>query len=264
MKFSPKLKIGIIIFLTITLFIILNYFLIAKEIKNFFYLVSQPFQKVLWKRGDEISDFLGMVFEIKNLKKENEELKLKVLELLSENIEKKQLEKENKALREALEIGLEKEFKLEIAELIGKDISQDFILINKGQRDGVSKDLPVITQQKILVGSISEVYKNFSKVALLSNKESSLDVRVFEKQVEGVVKGKGNFRLSLEFIPKEKEISKGDLIVTTSLTRLYPQGLLVGQIKEVKKQDIEPFQTAEVLPSFQIGEAEILFIIIEF
>jgi rod shape-determining protein MreC len=265
MRLSSKgKKTGIAIFLIILLLVSLNFSPIYKGVKNFFYWLSRPIQAIFWRAGDKLSDFFVMAFEIQNLQEENQKLGLKISELLTEKIEKNQLEKENKILREALDLGLEKEFKLEIAEVVGKDISQDFILIDKGEVDGISEGLPVITEQKILIGSIGETYKNFSKVKLISNKESSLDVEVFGKEIEGVLKGKGNLKISLEFLPKEKEINKGDLVVTTSLSGIYPEGLLVGEIQEVKKEDPQPFQTANVKLGFEIGEIEFLFIISDF
>jgi len=261
MKLSQRLKIGITILLIIAFFLVLNLSDFSKKIKNFFYLISAPIQKILWKAGGNLDNFFTMIFEIKNLKKENEALKLRIQELLSEKAAIIGLKKENKFLREALEVGLEKEFKLQVTEVIGKDISQDFILTNKGSKDGILEGSPVITQQKALIGKISEIYDDFSKVMLISHKESSFDTEVQERSVEGIVKGKGNFKLFLELIPKEKEIKEGDLLVTTSLAGIYPKGLLVGQIKEVQKSEIEPFQTAEIEPAFKIGEIEHFFII---
>lgn len=261
---SRTKKIGIIVILGIILFLALNLTSARKEIKNFFYLISSPIQKWFWQTGEKVSAFFTTITEIKNLKRENEELKLKIQELLSENISLKELKKENEILRTALNIGLEKEFSLVFAQVIGKDIAQDSIFINKGSKDGILKNSPVITQQKILVGKISEVYKNFSKVMLLSNKESSFDVKILDTEIYGVVKGKGNFKIFLDFVPQEKEIKKGDLVITSMLGGIFPKGLLVGEIIEVKKSDVEPFQQAELKPAFNIDEIENLFIITKF
>ncbi|GAH71742.1 unnamed protein product, partial [marine sediment metagenome] len=178
MKLSPRIKIGLIIVLLIAFFIVLNLTSFSKEVKNFFYLISSPIQKTLWRAGDNLSDFFEVISEIEKLKKENEELLLKNQALLAENTRLKELKKENEVLRKALEVGLEKEFKLLLTEVRGKDISQDALLINKGSKDGILKDFPVITQQKALIGKISEVYENFSKVILISNKENSFDVKI--------------------------------------------------------------------------------------
>lgn len=264
MKLPPKFKVGLIVILLIAFFIILNLTNFAKEVKNLIYLISSPIQKTFWKMGNEISDFFEMVSEMRNLKKENETLELKIQELLGQISILKEIKKENEILREALGLGLPEEFKLQLTQVIGKDISSDTILINKGFKDGLSKDLPVITQQKILVGRISEVYKNFSKVILISNKDCSFDAEVQDRETLGVIKGRGNFQVFLDLIPQEKEIREGDIVITTSLGGIFPQGLLVGEIEKVIKSDIEPWQQAKIKPAFNIRELETLFIIKEF
>jgi len=263
MRLNSKVRLGIIIILIVIFFLTLNLTSFGKEVKNFFYLISSPIQKVFWGTGERISDFFETVAQITDLKRENEELKLKIQELIAEIVYLKELKKENEILREALEIGLEKEFKLALAQVTGKDIFQDFILIDKGAKDGILEGFPVISQQKVLIGKISQVYKNFSKVLLTSNPRSSFDGRISDSQVFGIVKGKGNLRILFDLIPKEKEIKKGDLVVTGALGGVFPQGLLVGEINEVRKSDLEPFQTAQIQPAFDIKDLEKLFIITE-
>ena len=260
--FSPRT--GIIVILLIVSFTVLNLTLFNKQVKNFFYSVSSPIQKTLWKTGDNVSDFFEAFGQTKNLKLENKKLKLEIQELFAENISLQELEKENKVLREALAIGLEKDFNLVLAQVSGKDISQDFILINKGTQDGISKDLPVITLQKVFLGKIYQVYPNFSKVQLSTNKESSFNVKIAGKEIFGVIKGKGNSKLFLDFVPHEKEIKKGDIALTSALGGIFPKDLLIGEIQEVLKLDIKPFQTAEVKPSFALEEIQELFVITEF
>jgi len=265
MRISKTIKIAIIFVLLVVLLAILN--LAINKIKNFFYLISSPIQKSLWRAGDKTSDFFETITTIKKLKTENEELKLKTQELLAKNIALTELEKENKILREALGVGLEKEFSLILAEVIGKDISQDSILIDKGVEDGLSNNLPVITEQKALIGRIDEVYAKFSRVILISNKESIFNAKIqsseenFNNDIAGVVKGKGNLQFSLELVSREKEIKEGDLLITTSLGGIFPKGLLIGQIQNVKKSDIEPFWRAEIKPAFDLKELEAVFII---
>ena len=260
MKLSKKQKILIIVIIGILIIGLTN--LYSKAVRNTFYLISAPIQKVFWQTGQKISNLGETIVEIKNFKKENEELKLKNQQLLAEIALLKELKKENEILREALKIGLEKDFKLELAEVIGKDISEDFILINKGSKDGISKDLPVITQQKVLFGKIEEVYENFSKVMLISNKESVFDAKIHEKEIYGVVKGKGNLKIFFDLILSDAEIETGDILVTSALEGIFPKGLLVGEIKKERKSDIKPFQQAEVDPFFDISQIENLFIIL--
>jgi len=278
MRFSSKKnKVLIIVVVVISAIFLLNFF--QKDVRSFFYCISAPIQKVLWRAGERTSDFLGGITRVKILKQELDELKLKNQELTAQVVVLKDLKKENKTLRQALDLEFQKEFKLTLAQIISKDISQDFILIDKGSKDGISKNMPVITQQKVLVGKICEIYKNFSKVMLVSNKESSFDAKIFkkepsslkelgslnsEKDISGVVKGQGNFRILFDLIPREENLSEGDIVITSVLGGIFPKGLLVGKIKEIKKSDVEPFQQAGIEPFFDISQTEILFIVLEF
>lgn len=239
----------------------LNFF--QKDVKSFFYSVSYPIQQFLWGQGLKASNFLETIAEIKDLKSENEKLKLKIQELVSENNSLKELGSENEVLRGALAIELPKDFQLTFAEVVGKDIGQDSILINRGYKQGVAKDMPVITQQKVLVGKIGDVYKDFSKVILISNsnKENSFDAKIADSDVFGRVRGEGNLGVVLDLIPRDKEIKEGQFAVTASLGNNYPKNLLVGSIKKVVKNDIEPFQEAEISPFFDIQKLESVFII---
>ena len=263
MRQPPYLKIGAMVLILAAILLILNLTPLSGGFKNFFYFVSSPIQKKLWEVGDRTSNFISAIADTQNLKRENEELKFKIQELVIENISLRELEKENENLRTALNIGLEKEFKLAIAQVIGKDISQDFILIDKGSKDGILKGLAVITPQKVLVGKISEVNDSYSKVMLVSNQESSYGVETVNTQILGEAKGEGNFQLLLDLIPLDVEIKKGDLMITTSLTGI-PKGLLVGEISEVKKIDVEPFQQADIKPAFDIKDIDRLFIVLSF
>lgn len=260
MKIIFKIVIPILI---IVFFVFLNLGSVSSRVKNFFYLVSEPVQKWFWEKGNNLSNFFETISEIKSLKKESDNLKLKNKELLSENLVLAELKKENEILRKALEIGLKKDFKLIFAQVIGKDVSQDSIKIDKGSKDGVKMGLPVITQQKILVGEISQVFENFSDVQLLSNKKSSFDAKISDTETYGIVKGKGNFKLYFDLIPKEQELKEGNFLVTSALGGVFPPGLLIGEIKEVKKSDVELFQKAEIKPAFDIKELKFLFVITE-
>ena len=257
-----KRKIILIIIVGVIVVLSLNFF--QKEVKGFFYFISSPIQKNLWQGGDNVSGFFEGIFRAKTLEKENEELKLKIQLLLAENASLKELQKENEVLREALEVGLVKEFRLSLAEIVGKDIGQDSILINQGSKDGLSADMPVISQQKVLLGKITEVYESFSRVALISNKESSFDAKIAETNISGAIKGKGSFKLFLDFVSQDEEVKEGDLVVSSQLGGIYPKGLLVGLIKEVKQSDIKPFYEIEVSPFFDIKEIDSVFIILNF
>lgn len=256
---SRKFFIAIIAAVILILFL----FLFGQEVKSFFYFLSSPFQKVLWKAGNNGSGFLEGILKAGSLKNRTKQLELEKSELLSELALLNGLKEENRILREALALGLKKDFKLSMAQIIGRDISQDFILIDKGSKDKISKNMPVVSQQKVLVGRISEVYEKFSKVMLISNKNSFFDGEILNKDIQGIVKGKGNAKLFLDLIPRDDEISQGDFIITSSLGGVFPKGLLVGEITNVMKNDVESIQQAEIKSALNIKDVDYLFIIIE-
>ena len=260
--FSKKNKI-VVVFVIILVFGLLNVF--QKEVRNFCYLLFAPTQKVFWNAGSETAGFWETISEIKTVREDKERFERQSIELLAENAKLRELKAENEFLRKALDLGLEKDFQLILAQITAKDISQDSILINKGFQDGVLVDSPVITEEKVLLGRIKDVYRNFSRIALISNKESSFNVRLEnnkEDDLIGVVKGKGSFGLSLN-VPREKEVKVDDILVTTSWGGTFPKGLLVGKVKEVKKNDVDPSQKVEIEPFFNIKKIENLFIIAE-
>lgn len=261
----PKILIGIVLLLV---FIgVLNLF--QKQFKNFFYSVSEPLQKTFWRIGSNSSSFLGSFLEFGNLDKINEELNTKNQELLKEIIILQQQKTENQALREIIGNNQDKEFKLILTDVIGIDSKQDFILINKGAEDGILENMSVINAQKVLFGKISKVYKNFSKVMLVSNRNSVLDIKIqkddtLSASIYGAIRGEGNLTSVLDLVQLDSEIKNNDILITSSLEGTFPRGLLVGEITEVSKNDLKPFQTAKIELFFDLKQADKLFIISDY
>jgi len=232
----------------------LNFF--KDEARGFFYSISESIQKDLWENGGVSSNFFGAIFRAPDLKKENEGLKFKVQELLFQKNYFKDLEKENKMLREALGLGLRNEFRFELAEIIGKDADRNSIIIDKGMKSGISEGLFVITSQKVLVGKIEEVHQNYSRVLLIFDKESSFEAKISGGGAAGLIKGLGGSRVLFDLIPKDKEIKEGDLIVSGKF--------LIGSVKKVEKIDVNPFQKAEISPLLDISNLDGIFIVLDF
>lgn len=264
-KFSlKKSKILITIIIIVLVLVLLN--VLQKEVRSLFYSVSAPIQKVFWRGGDSTANFLKGIFNAGSLQNETDQFKLENEKLLSQLINLNELKKENETLRQSLGLKLEKDFKLSFAQIIGKNISQDFILINKGTNNGVAKDMPVITSEKALVGRISDVYNDFSKVMLISNKDSVLSANIQreENNIAGVIKGKGDLAIFLDLVSNEEIILNKDIVITSHLDKTFPGNLLIGMIKNVYKNDVESFQWAEIEPFFNLSTAENLFIVLEF
>ena len=167
MKPTSKTKLGAVAILIIAVFVVLNLTGWVKPFRGFFYSLSAPIQKNLWRAGASVSDFFSAIFQIQNLKAENESLKLQNQDLAAQVAQLLELKTENETLRNALQIGLEKDFRLVLSEVTSKEVDQDVILINKGSKDGLAPGMPAVSEQRVLVGKITEVGDNFSKVTLI-------------------------------------------------------------------------------------------------
>ena len=119
----------------------------------------------------------------------------------------------------------------------------------------------MIDANKAAVGRVVAVYKNFSRVALLTGKDSSFDVRVGDAGVDGLARGQGNFNLILDLVPKDAVIGGGMLVVTSSLGGIYPKDLVVGSIVNVQKNDAQMFQKADITPAFKIESSDSVFVV---
>jgi len=236
------------------------------QIKNSFYFISEPIEKMFWKTGGNASNFLKSFLNAGNLEKENESLKIENQKLLSEVSLLQDTQKKEQAVESFLANYSQDNFKLVLAGVIGLNTDSDVISIDKGSADGISEGMPVINQQKLLFGKVFKVYRNFSEVILISNKNNTLDVKIQQTDttkplIYGVIKGKGGLDVYLDLVPTDAEIKEGDVLITSALEGTFPKDLLVGKIIRKDKNDQKPFQTADVEPFFNIKEAENLFII---
>jgi rod shape-determining protein MreC len=241
---------------------ILNFF--NAGIKNVFYILSSPIEKTFWSAGESASGFLSSLSNAGFLSKENESLKNENQKLLSEIVYLQAITNANQAQSEASLACQNASFEMLMAGVVGSD-SQDMLSINKGSNDGILEGMPVINQQNVLFGKIFKVYKNFSEVMLISNKNSVINVEIQQSdatkpEIEGVVKGKGGLDIYLDLIPIDDTISQNDVLITSALEGTFPKNLLVGKIVKVEKNDQNPHQQAEVQPFFNIS-ADNLFVI---
>ena len=249
-------------FLVILVIIFISFFVIFQgPIRSFFYSISQPLQHSLWIKGMENSKFWQGIFEAKTLKDQNEKIKKENQILLKRVHEIGNLKKENKRLRQALSLDLEKDFQLLETQVLSKNIDDDSVIINKGSQDGVKEKMILINYQKVFVGQVEKVYKNSSRVLLLTNPKMKFSVKVEDTDIKALVLGEDYGRLKLDLIPKEKKLINGALLTTIESSTNLVSNLLVGKINKIEKNDLNPFQTAQVTPFFNPQEDNLFFLI---
>jgi len=228
-------------------------------IRNYFFTISAPIQKTFWSFGASISGGAGTFLNAGSYAKENQNLKSENQRLLSQIFS---LQLNANALQAQSEVLLASQgdnLELKMAGVAGLN-SQDELSIDKGSADGIMPGMPVINSQKALAGTVSKVYKNFSEVTLISNKNSVVNVKVLDTEIEGVVRGAGGLDIYLDLIPIDDILNEGDTLVTSALEGNFPKGLLAGKITKVEKNDQDPHQKAQVQPFFSTNTDSVFII----
>jgi len=263
------------------LLFVINFFI--SPLKNFFYAVSAPIQKSFWYAGESSSGFLGSFLEAGSLAKENQNLKQENQNLLSQVASLQSIEQGNQA-QSAVSISCQNNgFNFVMAGVVGLD-DNDILSISKGSADGISEGMPVINQQNVLVGKISKVYKKYSQVMLVSNKNSVINVKIqqnnpapvvvspttptisapvptADSEIDGIIRGDGGLSAHLDLIPISSNINPQDILVTSSLEKSFPKDLLVAKIIAKTKNDQKPFQQAQISLFFDVKAVDNLFVI---
>jgi len=259
-SFGRGVKSTILFIIGAVAILAINVPIVNLAVKNAAYSVLQPLQSHVWIFGANVYGFFEPLIKAGSLADENEHLRDEIENLLVKDTQTQDLKKENEILRQGLNLELQKEFDLKLGTIIAKDIARDVLMIDKGSKDMIEVGMPVITSQKAIVGKISKVYDSFSEITLVSEKNFSFDVKVGEENIDGLIKGQGGLNAYLDLVPKDKNIKINDPIFTSAMGGIFPAGLLVGQIKEVNKNDVKIFQSALVSLAFDINGSQKVFI----
>ncbi|WP_090994430.1 rod shape-determining protein MreC [Pedobacter insulae] len=125
----------------------------------------------------------------------------------------------------------------------------NYITINKGSKDGISRDMAVISPQNGVVGFIMDVSANFSTIRSLLNKETHISVLIKKNNAFGsLVWGEGNFNLKKAYvkeIPNHYKINLKDTIITSGAGG-FPKGIAVGRISNTQISTGDSFMTLEI------------------
>ncbi|MBI4832388.1 MAG: rod shape-determining protein MreC [Candidatus Lindowbacteria bacterium] len=150
-----------------------------------------------------------------------------------------------------------------IARVIGASPTAWFstVIIDKGASDGVRKYLPALSSSG-LAGYVVEVYGKTSKLLLLTDSNSRVGVVVQRTRARGVVQGNDEGGCVLKYLEATADVQTGDVLLTSGGSRIYPAGLLVGRVGEVKGKPGTLFKWADVLPVTDFGKIEEVAIIV--
>ena len=216
----------------------------------------QPLRKSLHTLGAGLRQLQNQYLALRALWTENQGLRERIAMLESERSRLLEADITNARLHELLELKT-RILRVSIAaKVITNSASAWFrtLTIDKGRVDGVGKGMAVIAPRGV-VGKVISVNDQTSKVMLLTDHNSGLDVITQRTRARGIVAGSMAGNPIIKYVGRNTDVRTGDRIITSGLDGTFPKGLLVGTIDDVQEDSDGLFQ--EVRLSLAVNPLQI-------
>jgi rod shape-determining protein MreC len=237
-------------------------------------IVSYVYRPVITTLHTIKNFFVGVLdeyFLLVNAKKDNNELK-STLKLMA--MQNHSLQHELRKMRDDDLIHDKYSFlgfQLLPVNIMGFDpfIISKTVFIDAGSDKGIEQDDILVSQQG-LVGRVLQVFPKSSKILLLIDKYFSVDVISLRTNIRCLVKGISLSKLRvhhlpflshIEFLNQEQGIAEGDTLITSGSSDIYPGGISVGTVVDVKLDDEDLYKDGYVLPAVDFTELNRVYVL---
>jgi len=268
LKKTRRIKLPLKDIIKIIILIVIILFVVSKVYQNNIFFGF--FSRIITGTSDYLSILprkigfgLDYLTSLPKAKEENKKLCQDLNKFMTKQQQFNYLEKENEKLRSLL--NLKKSFsvklKLVTAEIINRPLNQwdQIIIINKGIKDGISKDSPVICEDGI-IGRISELTEHYSQVQLITDPNLKISAEIARNKSNGIVQGRFGAPLEMKYINRDDDVKIGDEVISSSLSLVYQKGLPIGTISSVEKSDFALFQNITIKPSVDFSKIRFVFV----
>lgn len=257
---------NLFIFVGVALFIVINLTVITmssrdslsvNSVERLFISITSPVQRVASHTINFTQNIWKTYFMTVLAVKENIKLKQQLSKAIEIQNRYEELELENARLKKFVDFtGLVKETYV-AAQIIARDPSPwvKTVMIDKGAKDGLEKGSPVVVSEGI-VGQIIKVAKNYSRVLLITDRNSSVGALVQNSRVRGIVKGNNENNCSFEYALRKDDVKQGEMIVSSGMDQVFPKGLKIGRILTVTKVHSQLFQDITIETSVDFDKLE--------
>lgn len=185
------------------------------------------------KKQSEVVQFFSLAEANASLNSENALLKQKLLNLQGQP----------DSLPLQIDSLLEARYKFIGARVIANSLrlSQNYITLNKGEKDGVKPGMGVFNTQGV-VGRVKSVSENYAVAFSLLNTSLLLSAKIKASDVFGSIQWDGttSSEAQLLYVPRHVKVSKGDTILTSGFNAVFPEGIHIGQISDVAVNQKDP------------------------
>lgn len=225
--------------------------------------IVSPFQRAGAWTVDRISGAWRGYVDLRNLREENERLQNDLNQLKLRNQELESHAAEAIRLAALLEFeGAAASARMLAARVIGSGAvggASRIIYINRGERDGVRRNQPVITPDGV-VGKTVEVFAGTAQVLLLDDRDSGVGALVAGSRTQGVVRGQSEPWLLLEYVVNDEAVTSGQRILTSGQDRVFPKDLPIGTVMDAAPGT--PFQRIRVKPAARLDRLEEVLVLL--
>lgn len=224
---------------------------------------ASPIQNASSKATGATSGFFQQIWNFRSTAYENDQLKERVAALETELNNARQAETENERLKALLNLSDQSEIKSVPARVIARDPSVWFntITINRGSTSGISVNMPVVTGGGI-VGRVITVSPFASQVMLITDEKAGAGAVVGQLGQSGAlgsVRGRSDLGvgiIEMRYVSGLETVELNDSVMTTGQDGIYPPGLNVGKVVDVKKGTATQAHQILIQPGAQLDHLE--------
>lgn len=223
--------------------------------------IVTPLTRSVVHTQDWFSDTWHNYVWLRNVRKENEDLKNQLVQMKMREV--RLVEDANQARRLQLLLGFKephilKTLPAQVISTTGSDFARA-IYIDKGSKDGIAADMPVVVPQGI-VGKVLKVFPTTSLVLLINDPSSGAGVILEKSRLRGTLKGSASGATIMNQVMSDEKVEPGEHIITSGGDGVFPKGLPVGTVMSVTPgQDL--FLNIRVRPAAPVGRLEEVLVI---
>ncbi len=211
----------------------------SKNVSFLFVDISMPVVEVAAFPFNAIINLLANFNELIEAKKENKILKNDLTELRTLYIKSLNINQENKELRNILNFISSRTSTFKVARIIGRShqLFNQELFVDIGKNRDV-KQGSIVTGNRGVIGRISEIGEDKSRLLLLTDASSRIPVITSKSRMRGVLAGNNSGAMEMLYLPKNSLVEVGDWVFTSGDGDTLPPGLLVGVVKKVDKGSV--------------------------
>ena len=225
--------------------------------------LASPLQNASSKASGATSGFFQQIWNFRGAAQENEQLKQRVSALEAELNNARRAEAENERLKALLNLNEQTQVKSVPARVIARDPSVWFntITINVGSTSGVAVNMPVVTGGGI-VGRVISVSPFAAQVMLITDEKAGAGAvvgQLGESGALGSVRGRADLGVGLiemRYVSGLEKVQVNDTVMTTGQDGIYPPGLNVGRVVDVKNGTATQAHQILIQPGAQLDHLE--------